>query len=135
MSAAKNIGRLALTMLAGGLLLAACTKDLPSSPGTPPGKEVVFHNLYVRANASRQVIVNGRVYNQSGLTIYDVRIGMVTYFRTDTLGNFTILTDTSSADALVADSLPNKTESGDFSKTFTGDSLIDVYPVYTFNPY
>jgi hypothetical protein len=114
-----TVGLLVLAALAG------CSKDLPSSPGTPPGEPVLLQGNPT-VNASREVTIDGNIINQSGRTIYLVQIGMTTY-RDDPF--FANLTDTSE---VKIDSLLHGERRAFSAFRMKGDRFIEAFPVYTY---
>jgi len=106
-------------------LITGCAKDLPSSPGTPPGEPVLLQGSPV-VNASREVTIDGNIINQSGRTIYQVRIGMTTY-RDDPF--FYNLTDTSE---VKIDSIAHGDKRPFSAFRMKGDRFIEAFAVWTY---
>jgi hypothetical protein len=122
------LGILLIAAMGSVLVPAACSKKLPSTPGTPPGAPVVLAHLDIRVNASRVVNLQGWVMNRSGYMIYDVRIAMTVY-RDDP--DFTFFTDTS--DVFIA-SIPNGDSASFPNFPLYGDRFVDAEPLYSLLP-
>ena len=129
------MNRLSLRGLAAAITLTAllslgCAKTNPTSSGGAAGVPVYLRttdNTPV-VTISRHVQIKGTVTNQSGLTIYDVRIAMTVY-RDDPI--FAKYTDTSEVKIPVLEN----GKSAPFS-TFEmpGDQFIDAAPVWSYLP-
>lgn len=111
------------------LALAApgCQKELPSTPGTPPGEPVLLQGSPV-PNASREISITGNIINQSGRTIYEVRVGMTVY-RDDPF--FATVTDTSE---IKIDALAHGETAPFTNFRVKGDAFIEAFPVWTYFP-
>ena len=114
--------------LATLVLGTACSKKLPSTPGTPAGQPVMINVTPVDSDLARTITIDGSITNQSGRTIYEVRVGMTVY-RDDPL--FATVTDTS--DVKIGALAPGSTER---FTTFQmkGDVFIDAFPVWSYLP-
>ena len=108
-------------------LFAACSKDLPSSPGAPAGTPVYLQVEPIQ-QISRDIHITARVVNQSGRTIYDVRLGMTVYLDDPV---FAYRTDTSE---VKLDLLQNGEVSRDATFQMSGDQFIDAFAVWTYIP-
>jgi hypothetical protein len=123
---------LLLTVAVGAVALVppGCSKKNPSSPGGAAGTPVYLQTTdgTPTVTISRHVQIKGRVINQSGLTIYDVRIEMTVY-RDDPI--FARVTDTSE----VKIAMLENGKTADFS-TFDmpGDQFINAAPVWSYLP-
>jgi hypothetical protein len=108
--------------------MAACTKKLPSTPGTPPGQPVMINVRPVDSDLARTITIDGSITNQSGRTIYDVRVGMTVY-RDDPI--FATVTDTSE---IKISSLEPGLTAPFTTFQMKGDVFIEAFPVWTYLP-
>lgn len=119
-----------ITLLAVVLALfaAGCAKDLPSSPGAPAGTPVLLTGI-PNENNSRQVsITSGKIKNQSGLTIYQVQVGVQVYRDDPVFATIDTIFDVN------IDSLHNGDEASFVVQWFFADKFLNAYPVYSFVP-
>ena len=109
------------------LLLAGCAKKLPSGPGGPTGTPVILNGIPF-VSISRDVTISGTILNNSGLTIYDVRIELTVYRDDPIFANFT---DTSAIKIAVLE----HGKSAPFSAyTIFGDRFVNAAPVWSYLP-
>lgn len=117
--------------LALGALLSltlACSKDLPSSPAPGAGTPVIVTGN-ARVGASRNIVFeDGEVLNQSGYTIYNVRVVIVVWrdapFNAES-------TDTS---AVLFTSMANTVRQGFGPLQVAGDAFRGASAVYSLLP-
>lgn len=115
-----------LVLLAG--LAVACSKDLPSSPAPGAGTPVIVTGNY-RIGASRNIVFeNGKVKNQSGYTIYGVRVALVVWRDAPFNAEHT---DTS---AVLFTSMANGVERTFGPLQVSGDAFRGVFAVYDILP-
>lgn len=119
---------LLMTAMGMAVMPAACSKKLPSSPGTPPGTPVLLIGLNPNPTIGRKIQLSGSVLNQSGRTIYDVWIEVTAALDSPTT---VILIDTSPAAIPV---ILNASTIEFKSFEVTGDRFIDAVPLYTYLP-
>jgi len=108
-------------------LLAGCSKDLPSSPGTPPGEPVIL-NVEYQPGISNNIRLTGSVKNQSGKMIYDVRVGYTVYREVPVPATVTETT------AVLIPSLPHDSTESFPNQDIFGNAFIDAFPVWTYLP-
>lgn len=107
--------------------MGACSKKLPSSPAPAAGTPVIV-NVQDKTGISRNIRITGTVKNQSGITIYDVRIALEVYRDDPVFANFI---DTS---AIKIPVLPHDSTLSFGSHSTFGDVFINVFPVYEIIP-
>jgi hypothetical protein len=117
---------------AAGVALAclglACSKDLPSSPGSPAGTPVILNGQWQKGISRNILFKDISVYNQSGRTIYNVRVALVVY-RDDPF--FAEVTDTSEVKIVsLAHGATQKTTPFETM----GDDFRGAFPVYEILP-
>lgn len=116
-------------VLALGLCLGlGCSKDLPSSPAPGAGTPVIVTGN-ARVGTSRNIVFeNGKVKNQSGYTIYNVRVAIIVW-RNDPFNAES--TDTS---AVLFTSIPNTVTQSFGNLQVAGDAFRGAFAVYSLLP-
>lgn len=115
--------------IAMAVFVAGCAKkNLPSGPGSPPGTPVLLTGTPLSNNSRQISINNGKIKNQSGLTIYQIQVGVEVYRGAP----FDITLDTVFNVSL--DSLHDGEEGSFFVQWFFADTFLNAYPVYSFLP-
>ena len=111
------------------VLTVGCSKsNLPSGPGSAPGTPVLVRGTPI-PNASRQYTVNpGSVKNQSGLTIYQVKIGVEVYRNAPFDESIDTVFDVG------IDSLHHGDSTSFIVPYFFADKFLNMYPVYSYLP-
>lgn len=122
----KLAGRLAIaSALSLGL---GCSKDLPSSPAPGAGTPVVVTGNS-RVGTSRNIVFeNGKVKNQSGYTIYSVRVAIVVY------RDAPIYAEATDTTAVLFTSMANGVEQGFGAIQVSGDQFRQAFAVYSLLP-
>lgn len=121
------LGLLPRLALIVALLASGCAKKNPSSPGGPAGTPVMLNGIPF-VSISRDVTISGTITNNSGLTIYDVRIELTVYRDDPVFANFT---DTSGVKIAV---LENGKSAPFSAYTIFGDKFVNAAPVWSYLP-
>jgi hypothetical protein len=129
LSMTQLVRLMSLAIVLGMLTLAACSKELPSSPAGSAGDPVLMTGQPIGPGISRRIVwSNGKVLNRSGFTIYQFRVAMTVY-RDDPL--FVTVTETSS---VMHDSIADKDTVNLPAYELSGDRFIGAAPVYDLLP-
>jgi hypothetical protein len=111
------------------LVLAACSKDLPTSPAGSAGDPVLMTGQPIGPGLSNRIVwSDATVINRSGFTIYRFKVAMTVY-RDDP--EFVTVTETSS---VMHDSIMDKDTVSLRAYEMRGDRFINAEAVYDILP-